>query len=143
MNEETTEVFKVHFAREGKGKVRLREGEEPTPRPPRSRVPRISRLLALAMRFDQLVRSQQVRDFAHLARYGQVSRARMTQVMNLLNLAPDIQERVLFWQDSPRGMQQLTERHLRQVATCLDWRVQRQEFAKVVEQVNRPRTPRR
>ena len=36
-----------------------------------------------------------VKDLATLARYGQVSRARITQIMNLLNLAPDIQEQLL------------------------------------------------
>jgi hypothetical protein len=59
-------------------------------------VPRIARLMALALRFEQLVRTGAVRDYAELARLGQVSRARLTQVMNLLHLAPDIQEAILF-----------------------------------------------
>ena len=48
--------------------------------------------LALAIRFDQLIRDGVVTDQAELARLGHVSRARLTQIMNLLNLAPDIFE---------------------------------------------------
>jgi hypothetical protein len=59
-------------------------------------LPRISKLMAFAIRFDGLVRSGEVRDYADLARLGYVTRARITQIMNLLNLAPDIQESILF-----------------------------------------------
>jgi len=52
--------------------------------------------MALALRFEELIRTGAVRDYAELARLGQVSRARITQIMNLLHLAPDIQERILF-----------------------------------------------
>ena len=59
---------------------------------PAGRVPRIARLMALALRFEHLVQSGTVRDYAELARLGQVSRARLTQITNLLHLAPDLQE---------------------------------------------------
>ena len=52
--------------------------------------------MALAIRFDGLLRQETVRDYAELARLGKVTRARMTQIMKLLDLAPDIQERILF-----------------------------------------------
>jgi hypothetical protein len=51
-------------------------------------VPRISRLMALAIHFDGLIRDGMVRNFADFARLGGVSRARITQIMNLLNLPP-------------------------------------------------------
>jgi len=47
-------------------------------------IPRIARLIALAIRCEGLVREDAVRDYAELARLGQVTRARMTQIMNLL-----------------------------------------------------------
>lgn len=53
------------------------------------RAPRVSRLMALAIRLDGLNRDGVVSDQAELARLDQVSRARLTQVMNLLYLAPD------------------------------------------------------
>jgi hypothetical protein len=63
---------------------------------PGPEIPRIARLMALAIRFDGLLRQETVRDYAELARLGKVTRARMTQIMKLLDLAPDIQEQILF-----------------------------------------------
>src|SRR5689334_4852756 len=60
------------------------------------RIPRISRLMALAIKFDDMITRGEVRDYADLARLGYVTRARMTQIMNLLHLAPDLQEGILF-----------------------------------------------
>lgn len=60
------------------------------------RIPRLARLMALAIKFDTLVRQGVVPDYADLACLGHVSRARITQIMNLLNLAPAIQEELLF-----------------------------------------------
>jgi hypothetical protein len=66
------------------------------PVPESGRVPRLAPLMALAICFEDLIRTGQVADYADLARLGHVSRARITQIMNLLLLAPDIQEQVLF-----------------------------------------------
>jgi hypothetical protein len=60
------------------------------------RVPRVSRLLALALRLDRLVRTGAIADYGTLARLGHVSRARVSQILSLVQLAPDIQETVLF-----------------------------------------------
>ncbi len=66
-------------------------------------MPRISRLTALAIRFEGLVRRGDLRDYADLARLGCVTRARITQIMNLLHLAPDIQVRRSSVNARPRG----------------------------------------
>jgi len=87
----------VHFTNGQKGRKRAVAGEKPAPPPvPAGAVPRLSRLMALAIRFDKLIRDGVVKDYAELARLGQVTRARLTQITNLLNLAPDIQEEILF-----------------------------------------------
>jgi len=65
-------------------------------RHPVARVPRVSSLLALAHRFHQLFGDGVVRDYAELARLGHVTRARLSQIVNVLNLAPAIQEDILF-----------------------------------------------
>jgi len=99
---------------------------DPKPRPvPSRRVPRIARLMALALRFEQLVRTGAVRDCAQLARLGQVSRARLTQVMNLLHLAPDIQENILFLPRVARGRDPICLEHLQALTALLDWQSQR------------------
>ena len=89
--------FKVHFTAGQCGSRVMHAGERAAPPPvPSGRVPRISRLMALAIRFEDLVRSGEMADFAEIAELGQVTRARVSQIVNLLNLAPDIQEAILF-----------------------------------------------
>jgi hypothetical protein len=58
-----------------------------------------------------------IRDYAELARLGGVTRARMTQITKLLDLAPDIQEQILFL-PLVKG---LNERNLRRIVSRIDW----------------------
>lgn len=97
------------------------------PDPPR--IPRITRLMALAVKFQDMIDREEVRDYADLARLGYVSRARITQIMNLLNLAPDIQEELLSLAGDPEVPQPIGERHIRRVVSAVDWRVQRQRWS--------------
>lgn len=96
MNSPFTIETKVHFSRARGGRKVLARGEEAPPAAPPQAIPRIARLMALAIRFDRLIREGVVKDYAELARLGGVSRARITQIMNLLNLPPGEQERLLF-----------------------------------------------
>ena len=103
---------------------RKRHGEPKEPRrcprlPPR--VPRVARLMALAIRFDELLRSGSVSDQAELAELGQVSRPRVTQILNLLALAPEIQEELLFLERAGVGREEVTERSLRELAATVNW----------------------
>jgi hypothetical protein len=117
---------KVHFTTGAKGQRDLRSGEAPTPQPlPAGRVPKLSRLMALAIRFDGLLKRGEVRDMAELARLGHVSRARVTQVMNLLCLAPDIQESILFLPLVETGHDPVREWQIRSVAAEPVWARQR------------------
>nr|BDD45920.1 hypothetical protein 1 [Pseudomonadaceae bacterium] len=118
-----TVTKRVHFRRGRRSRKAIREGEA-TP-VPMGRVPRVSRLMALAIRFEQLIREGHVADQAELARLGHVTRARLTQIMNLLNLAPDIQEDILHLPRVERGRDPVAERHLRPIAAVTDWREQR------------------
>jgi site-specific DNA recombinase len=87
----------------------------------RGRMPRITRLMALAVRCEELLRTGAVKDYAELARLGIVSRPRMTQVMNLLNLAPEIQEEILFWPKIEEGREPVSERALRRLPGVISW----------------------
>jgi hypothetical protein len=97
------------------------------------RIPRVSKLMALAIRMDGLIREGVVTDQAEIARIGQVTTARMSQIMNLLNLAPDIQEAILFLPEVTSGKPTITERHLRLIAAELSWARQRSAWGRVVE----------
>jgi len=79
----------------------------------------------LAHRFEKLVRDGVVADYAELARLGHVTWARITQIMNLLHLAPDIQEKLLFLPPVEQGRDPVTERELREIVAEADWRKQR------------------
>jgi hypothetical protein len=81
--------------------------------------------MALAIKFQDMVGRGEVRDYADLARLGYVTRARMTQLMNLLNLAPDIQEDILFLPATTKGRDAVSERSLRQVTAIVIWSRQR------------------
>lgn len=116
---------KIHFRAGRNGRKHLETGENPTARVELGRVPWISKLMALAIRFDGLVRDGVVTDQAELAHLGHVTRARVTQIMNLRYLAPDIQEELLFLPRIERGKEPIQERHLRPIAAVPDWRKQR------------------
>ena len=87
--------FDVHFQPGHRGKRSLSNGTEPTVTPRREGLPRITRLLALAHRWDDLIERGEVRDQAEIGRLMGLTRARVTQIMNLLYLAPLTQERLL------------------------------------------------
>lgn len=121
--------FKIHFGRGPSGCKDLRSGEAPAnDETPEGNVPRISRLMALAIRFDELIRSGEVQDYSELARLGHVTRARMTQIMNLLNLAPDIQEELLFLPPTAKGRDGIGERAVRLIVSLSIWSQQRTEY---------------
>ena len=117
---------KLHFGRGSKSQKQAKAG--PAPAKPDGRVPRVARLLALAHRFERLVEMGVAADYADLARLGRVSRARVTQIMNLLSLAPDIQEQILCWAPVTSGKDPISERGLRAVVAELDWGRQRRSY---------------
>ena len=92
--------------------------------PGQPQIPRITRLMALAIKFQSMVDRGEVRDYADIARLGYVSRARMTQIMNLLLLAPDLQEHLLFFPTETS----IQERHLRSHVKLANWHDQRERL---------------
>jgi len=92
------------------------------------KLPRVTRLLALAIKLQGMVDRREVRDYADLARLGYVTRARITQLMNLLNLAPDIQEAILLMPATTKGRDTVSERGLRNVSAIMSWPRQRKAW---------------
>lgn len=119
---------KVHFQVGRKRRKKLEVGDAP-PDPETlvepGRVPRVARLMALAIRLERLLAEGVARDYADLARLGGVTRAGLTQIMNLTLLAPDIQEAMLFLPRTLHGRDPLQEPHLRPITLVPDWRKQR------------------
>ena len=133
---ELTVTKRIHFSLANKGRREIHTGPLQIRDTPYGRVPRLSRLMALAIKFDRMLASGEVADQAELAELGHVSRARVTQILNLVHLAPDIQEGILFLPYVRYGDDRLTERHLRPVAALLKWRAQRRLWTTLVERAN-------
>jgi hypothetical protein len=120
-----TVTTKVHFSTTKAGRKRMHPTAGPTLVASPGRIPRISRLMALAIRFDRLLRDGKVADQSELARLARVTQPRMTQIMNLNHLAPDIQEQLLFLSSAQSGREPIHERLLRIVAAQVCWAEQR------------------
>lgn len=132
MSDGVTLEFKVHFTTGECGKRTLHAGDKPEPvAVAPGRVPRIAKLMALAIRFEDLVRSGEVAGFAEIAELGQVTSARVSQIVNLLSLAPDIQEAILFHPPVAGDREAVSERAARTVAAEPDWGVQREMWAEL------------
>ncbi len=122
----------VHFGRSRKRKT-IQKGAAPTTNTHAGRVPRISRLMALALRMERLLANGDVRDYAELARLGQVSRARVSQIMGLLNLAPDLQQALLYLPLTEHGRDSIREHRVRPIAGTLDWNKQRRMWRALMQ----------
>ena len=123
---------KVHFKDGRRGRKKIVEGSAPIPHPVEpGTIPRISRLMALAIRFEGLVNQKEVEDYADLARLGFVSRARITQIMNLLHLAPDIQEELLNLPRVFKGYAPIKYLDLAPIIQVPVWKRQRKMWAAI------------
>jgi hypothetical protein len=116
----------------------IRLGVEPPPAPAwtTGRVPRISKLMALAIRCDQLLRSGAVPDASTLASLAHVSQPRMTQILNLTLLATDIQEALLFLPLVEAGKPEISEKGLRKVCAEVNWTKQRAKMGELERDIS-------
>jgi hypothetical protein len=88
--------------------------------------------MALALRLDELVRTGQVANYTALASLGHVTRARICQILNLLRLAPDIQEALWFLPPTVRGRDPIILADLMPIAAAVDLRKQRRLWRRLV-----------
>ena len=116
----------VHFDRKGRGSRKVLEAGPSPYRPTEpGRVPRVARLMALAIHCEELLRKGAVENQTEIARLGHVTRARVSQILNLLNLAPEIQEEVLFLPRTIAGRDGIILRDLLPIASTMEWEKQR------------------
>ena len=115
-----------------------RRGARGSARSRNGRIPRVSRLMALAIKFDNSVREHRFRDYAEIARLGKASRARLSQIASLMNLAPAIQEALLFLPKTVQGHDSITEKQMRDIARLIDWERQQELFRNLQSGARRP-----
>ena len=99
-------------------------GTTSQPSGPIGRIPRVARLMALAIKLDGLIRAGEIASQRELAVVARVTPARVSQIMNLLLLAPQIQERLLLHPPVTSGKDSVTERELRAIVRCVRWSYQ-------------------
>ena len=129
--------FTVQFSHGPKGRRRAHEASEqsdltqatgPAASPSNvssaGSVPKITRLLVLGHHFERLVHQTAVKDYAEIARLTGLTRARVTQIVNLTLLAPEIQMQILSGAAVPRHPGSLSERLLRPLAAEASWKGQ-------------------
>lgn len=125
-NDSLVMSFKLHKQKR-RGRTVLRDGEKPgqdlsaSTSSSQGRIPRISRLMALAIHLQKLVDQGVVLDYAEIARLTGLTRARVTQIMNLNLLTPRIQEEILFMPVTRNGHDALVERNLRSIVSNPMW----------------------
>ena len=113
--------FQVHFRTGQHGRKHLIKGpQQNIPEIPCEDLPRLTRLLALAHRWNRLIEESAVTDCAEIARFMGLSRTRVTQIMNLLHLAPMIQESIL----SGNVTRPIPERAVRSITSQPVWKKQ-------------------
>ena len=96
---------------------------QPKPEPVR-RPARVAQMLALAHKIQEAIDRGAVPDRATVARRLGFTRARVTQLLDLALLAPDIQERLLQL-EAVDGKEPMSERALRGVLQRWRWQDQR------------------
>jgi hypothetical protein len=97
-------------------------------------VPQITRVLALAIHFEEMIRRGDARDYAGIARLSCLCRERVSQIVRLNYLAPDIQVELLYLPPTPTGRYPVSESAMRRIASLLSWADQRLEWMALKQQ---------
>ena len=94
-------------------------------------LPRVTQVLALAIQFQEAIQRGEARDYADLARLGCLTRERMSQIMELVWLAPDIQQEIIEFPPNTKPHFPISEVAVRRIAAILDWNEQRETWCKL------------
>src|SRR5688500_10918220 len=86
------------------------------------RLPQVTRVLALAIHFDEMIGNGEARDYADIGRLSCLCRERVSQIARLNGLAPDIQVEILYLPPVPAGRYPVSETAMRRIANLLSWR---------------------
>lgn len=114
----------LHFNTDSRGRKRIDREPKSRAIALQGRVPRISKLMALAIHFQELLNDGVVEDQSDLARLSHVTQPRITQIMNLLLLAPEIQDEILHLPKVSEGKDPIHEKLLRPIAAKVCFRKQ-------------------
>jgi hypothetical protein len=130
MHNHAVEVqFRLHAA----GRLPGERGTSDAPRSGNGRLPRVTQVMALAIHFQDMIQRGEARDYADLARLGCLTRERMSQIMELVWLAPDIQREILEFPPTGAARFPISEVAVRAIADNLSWDDQRGDWSVLKE----------
>jgi len=113
------------------------------PRPPKAKAiqkePRLRQSLIFAHDLQRLFKIGKASSFSQVTTWLHMTHARLSQLLSLLLLAPDIQEAILC--DETGKVSGLTERHIRQIAMEVDWQKQWELWQQVLAAQTPPPPP--
>ena len=118
----------IQFRLHATGRPQGKRGLSDAPLSGSGRLPRVTQVLALAIQFQDMIQRGEARDYADLARLGCLTRERMSQIMELVWLAPDIQQEILKFPPSGAARFPISEVAARKIAGSLVWIEQRQDW---------------
>ena len=95
------------------------------------RLPRVTEVLSLAIQFQNMIAQGDAKDYTDLARLGCLCRERVSQIMRLGYLAPDIQVELLYLPPTATGRFPVSETSVRKIASLLSWTKQREQWARL------------
>ncbi len=100
--------------------------------PKKPKEPRVKELMQMAIEWQKLLKSGHVATRADIAKHEEITRARVTQIMSLLNLLPDIQRHIL---DLPKSASwsPVTERSIRHITMIENHGEQIEAFRELTE----------
>ncbi len=121
-----TRVFtgRLRRVRDGRRWTFKEQAPEPTAAKPSRRPARVAQMLALAHRLQAALDHDEYKDQAELSRHLGLSEARVTQLLDLTLLAPDIQEGIVFL-EALGGVEPNSEHALRAIVRLRQWCEQR------------------
>jgi hypothetical protein len=119
-----------HRVRRGNKPVTL-EAKPPQPVKPVRKPARVARMLAFAHKVKQAIEVKDYEGQADAARQLGLTRARVSQLMDLTWLSPSIQEEILFL-ERVDGLEPLTERSLRNAVSFPEWTEQEEAWQRLL-----------
>ena len=118
-------------------RTKLRDASEQTEQIPSrrlGRLPRITQVLALAIHLEDMIRRGEAKDYADLGRLSCLCRERISQIIRLTYLTPEIQVELLYLPPTTRGRFPISETAVRKIANLLAWEDQRRAWAVLKQQ---------
>ena len=118
-------TVEIQFRLHATGRPPGERGPSDAPHSGNGVLPRITQVMALAIQFQDMIQRGEARDYADLARLGCLTRERMSQIMELVWLGPDIQQEILEFPPSGAARFPISEVAVRKIASRLSWNEQR------------------